>query len=130
MAPVFLHLSDHLARRFLRTNAALGETDELGAAIGGIGNSFGVAETLEVVHEIDHRGLADLGELGELGHARAAVGDVLSDGPVSRAEVTEAALHKPLADQLADRQRRVAQQGAEVAGAGPGPAGTRTARKS
>jgi hypothetical protein len=50
---------------------------------------------------------------------------VLSDRPVGGAKVVEPALGEPLADQLVHRQRRVAQKGAEVDGAGPLAAGTR-----
>jgi hypothetical protein len=129
-APVLLDLSDDFPRCFLRPSAALGEADELRAAIVRIGNSLDVAQALEVVDEVDDRRLAHLGEQRELGDARATIRDVLSDRPVSGAEVRETALGEPFAHQLVDRQGEVAQEGAEVAGAGPLPAGTGALRES
>ena len=55
--------------------------------------------------------------------------EVLSDRPVRRPDVAEAALGEPLAHQLVERERRVAQQGAEIVCAGPLAAGARARRE-
>ena len=122
-APVAFDLTDDLARCFLRPGTALGETNQLGAPVGGIGDALDVTQALKVVDEVDDRGFAHLRELGELGDTGASIRDVLSDGPVSRAEVREAALDQRFAHELVERQRRVTQHRSEVAGAGPLPAG-------
>jgi hypothetical protein len=128
LTPILFDLSDDLAGCLLCPSPAVGEADELRAAVSRIGNSLHVAKALEVVDEVDDRGLAHLGDLRELGNARATIGDVLPDRPVGRAKVGEAPLSEPLAHQLVDRQGGVAQKGAEVPSAGPLPAGTRALR--
>src|SRR4029079_11097179 len=89
-----------------------------------------VAQGLGMVDEVDARRLAHLGELREVGDARALIPDVLSDRPVRGAEVGEAALRESLTHQLVYRECRVAQEDAEVRGTGPLSTGAGAQRKS
>src|SRR5882757_5303130 len=48
-----------------------GEADQLGAAVGGVGEALDVAEADEVVDDLPRRLLGDAGPAGELGQAHA-----------------------------------------------------------
>jgi hypothetical protein len=107
--PVVLDLGDELTRDRLRLSAPRCQANELGASVVRIWDPFDVAEPFEVVDEVDDARLCDLRELRELGHAGSAIGDVLSDRPVSDAKVAESPGSEAFAHQLVDGEDGIAQ---------------------
>ena len=91
---------------------AIGETDNLGAAVAGVGNALRQAKGLHVGHELPHRLLGHHRPLRQLGDARAAGGMVNmdEDAHVRRAQADVAGLAEGAVALPLHRQRRRPQQ--------------------
>jgi hypothetical protein len=94
--------------------APLGQEDQARAPIARIGSTLDVTVRFEVVDQVAHRLLGDLGPLGELGEARALRLDVLEDGGVGGADVVEAGLGQALGDSPHDLLEWAPEQDADV----------------
>ena len=69
--------------------AALGEADQLGAAVGGVGDALGVAAGDEVVDDLAGGLLGQARQLGEAGEPHALALDEAEDAAVGGADVGE-----------------------------------------
>ena len=114
---------DELARDRVDLAAAGRRADELGTAVGGVGDALDVAVALEVGDELGHRLLRDLGPLGQHADPGALVVEELEDVAVRRAHVGVPALGEPLvqpAEAMRNGSRRSTPRfrGAGAVGAG------------
>ena len=75
-----------------RIAPALGQVDELGAAVGGVRPPGQIAHLLEVVDQLRRRGQAQLRAVRQLGEPDAADADVAEDLHVGIADVAVARL--------------------------------------
>ena len=86
-----LHLGDSRTVKLVDAAlSALGEDDEFGPTVRGIGAAVEVAERHELVHEFRRRCEAELSTGGEVGEADVAGGDVAEDLHVRFADVAVA----------------------------------------
>ena len=90
--------------------------DELGAAVGRVGDALDVAVGLEVGDELRHRLLGHLRAGGEHADARAGVVEELQHVAVRVADLAVAVRRQPLDQLLAERAERLAQQDRDVLG--------------
>ena len=92
LGPVAFELGEEGEADGLGFAALLGEADELGALVGGVGVALEVAEAVEVVDDLPHRLLGEARQGGELGEAHAVAVDEAEDAAVGRADVVDARL--------------------------------------
>jgi hypothetical protein len=118
-SPLSLDVGDHVACDGVDGATAGGGADELGAAVGGVGNAFDVAVLLQVRDELGHRLLGDLGACCELAHSGAVVVEEGEDIAVGRADRCVSSFGDTPVQFLVADPVRLTQEEAEVDAGGP-----------
>jgi hypothetical protein len=110
LLPLGLDLGDVVQAADDEVPARRGQTDEPGAAVGGIGPALDPAAALEARHELAHRLVCHRGPSSQLGQARALRVDVLVEGVVGGMDTLVAVTLEAL-DQLVDHEPRGLSEG-------------------
>src|SRR3954447_7465924 len=109
--PASLGLGEELGAGAAGDFALGGEPDQLGAAIGGVGDALDVAELGQVVDDLADRLLGHARQGGELGEAHALLLEKAEDAAVGRTDVAVAGVPEGRAELDQDRLGGVVEQG-------------------